>query len=291
MPRPLPKAHSDPAGLKTDGDLPYNLRPKDAFRLIEDIHDLLHDVNSMMVEREFGRMEELLDPAGFSGFISRTVADRLEGLTRTLVKNRHHNGYPDLLPRGVYPSNATPHGTEGGLEVKATRSAMSWQAHGPRAGWFCLVQFSIDVDEEKPLADREPTRVLAVMVAELEKEDWSWQPAKTGRIRSGTASVKPSGTAKLRANAVWVDPGYQAEHDTRLFDGRRAAWRKGAPEEDLIEILEDAGGPLHWSEIAERVATEIDVPAEKLSSTTQTVLRRMAGAGSVRKPRPGWYER
>ena len=284
------KAPTDQDGLKTDCELPYNLRPQDALRMVEDLHDLLHDVNSMMVDKGFDRMEELLDPAGFSGFISRTVVDRLDRLSRALVKNIHHNGYPDLLPRGVYPADSVQHGTEGGLEVKASRNQSSWESHGPRGGWFCVVQFDIDEDADKALRNREPTRVLAVMIGKLAKEDWSWQPARTGRIRSGTASIKPAGAAKLRASAVWVDPSYQEEHEERLLIARRVAWRTGAAEDDCLEILRDAGHPMKADEIAEAVALKIDVPADRLLSTTTSTLKKLVKAGSASRPKPGRYE-
>ena len=121
MPRFTERALTDRRGLRTGNDLPYNLRPEDVIRVAEDVHDLLHEVNSMMVARSFDRMEELLDPAGFSGFVSRSVVDRFAGLSRPLVKNTYHNGYPDLLPYGTYAGDAVQHGTKGGLEVKASR--------------------------------------------------------------------------------------------------------------------------------------------------------------------------
>src|SRR4051812_8829101 len=118
VPRFIERAGTDRAGLKTGVTLPYHLQPNDFLRTVEDIHDLLHDVNSLLHGRGYDRMEELLDPAGYSGFVSRTIVDRIDRLSRALVRNEYHNGYPDLLPRGVYPNDAVQHGTSGGLEVK-----------------------------------------------------------------------------------------------------------------------------------------------------------------------------
>src|SRR5258708_14552431 len=144
MPRYVEHLHADPAGTVNAGDLPnplpFNLTPTNFFRTVEDIHEVLHEVNSLMHAKGYQRMEELLDPAGFSGMVSRTGVDRLGRASRALVMNKQHNGYPDLLVDGQYAGNAVQHG-EGGLEVKATRSERSWQKHGPRAGWFCVFQF------------------------------------------------------------------------------------------------------------------------------------------------------
>jgi hypothetical protein len=284
------KASTDSDGLREQVDLPYNLQPREVLRTVEDIHDLLHEVNSMLVGKGYDRMEELLDRAGFSGFVSRTVVDRLDRLSRQLVQNGYHNGYPDLVPRGAYAGDKIQHGDKGGLEVKASRNAASWESHGPRGGWFCIVQFEIDRDESKALQDREPTRVLAVMIAELDKDDWKWQPAGEGKIRSGTASIKPSGAAKLRANSPWVDPAYAGEHDARLFRAKRDAWRKGDAEGDCLAVLVAGNGVMSAQDVADEVASKIDVPADQIKSSVQTALKKLVEAGAVTKPKPGAYE-
>ena len=60
--------------------------------------------------------EELLDPAGFSGLLSRAIVDDIHRQSRALDRNEYHNGYPDLVPHGLYPGNSVQHGTKGGLE-------------------------------------------------------------------------------------------------------------------------------------------------------------------------------
>ena len=209
MPRFVERAEVDPSGTadvsELPASLPHGLTPRDFFRTVEDVHDLLHDVNQLLYSKQYDRLEELLSRAGFSELISRTVVNRLARASRALVMNQFHNGYPDLLVRGHYPLDSVQRG-EGGLEVKASRNASSWQSHGPRAGWFAVVQFRLDERTDIATKDLEPTRIVAVMIAELTMEDWSWQPAGAGRIRSGTATVRPSGALKLRGGAVWVDP-------------------------------------------------------------------------------------
>lgn len=289
MSRYIEKAPTDPAGLKAGVELPYHFQPRDVLRIVEDMHDVLHEINSMMDAKSFNRMEELLDPAGFSGFVSRTIVEGLDRHCRALVRNEFHNGYPDLLPHGVYPSDAVQHGERGGLEVKASRNPSSWESHGPRGGWFCVVQFALDENKDKALKDREPTKVLAVMIEQLEKEDWNWQPAKEGKIRSGTASIRPSGAAKLRTNAAWVEPSYQHEHDERLTIARLATWRSRAAEDDCLEILIETGEEMKPAEIAEIVATKILVPAERVRSATESALKKLVKAETISKPKPGRY--
>ena len=64
MSRYIEKAPTDPAGLKSGIDLPYHLQPRDVLRMVEDMHDVLHEINSMMDAKGFNRVEELLDPPG-----------------------------------------------------------------------------------------------------------------------------------------------------------------------------------------------------------------------------------
>jgi hypothetical protein len=291
--RYIEKAGLDASGLIGPSDLPralpYNLQPRDFLRMVEDLYQLLHDLNVRLDDRDYDRLEELLDPAGFSGLISRAVVDGVSKFSRALVKNRYHNGYPDLLPARTYPGDSTPHGDRGGLEVKASRSDTSWQSHGPRAGWFCVVQFEIDRDETKAIRDREPTMVRAVMVAELARDDWSWQPAAAGRMRSGTASIKPVGRAKLRAGAVWVDPTYRGAHELRLTTERQAVFGEGA-EGIVLEALRQSGRPARAAELAELVGPPAGLQAHDVKSRVTSALGRLVRAGSVRRIRPGVFE-
>ncbi len=101
----------DPAGIVDHTllpeALPYGLEPRHVFRAIEDVHDLIHQLNVVLQGASYEPLEDLLDRASFSGLISRTIATRLaEARSGSLVVNRFHNGYPDLIPKGVYPNDA-----------------------------------------------------------------------------------------------------------------------------------------------------------------------------------------
>jgi hypothetical protein len=293
----LQLAPTDHGGLRATADLPwplpYHLEPRDVLRLVEDVHQLLHDLNNQLSSKGYEPLEELLDKAGFSGLISRAVVDRVARLSKGLDRNEFHNGYPDLLPHGAYPQNRVQHGVEGGLEVKASRSEGGWQSHGPRGGWFCVVQFALDEDESKALWDREPTRVRAVLVAELSTADWSWQPAREGRIRSGTASVKPSGEARLRSGAVWVDPAYEPRHLERLAEAGLKVLRADAPHRILAVFEHDfPGQEVTRNQLAEGLAARAGLgnPA-RLASLVETAVRELVRSGAVRRVSPGRYRR
>lgn len=301
VPRYVERPVADAAGLRDELDLPwtlpYNLKPRDVFRTVEDLYEMLHEVNVRLHDLGYDRLEELLDPAGFSGLVSRSVVDRFERFSRALVRNRFHNGFPDLVPRGAYPGDSVQHGDRGGLEVKASRYEASWQSHGPRRGWFCVIQFEFDKDPTKALHDREPTVVRTALVAELKSTDWSWQPAREGRIRSGTASIRPSGVAKLRSGAVWVNPAYELTHQERLRGALLDVFGTLA-EELVLAALQRAARPVRPLDVAAELSTvpvseEFSkcplLPAEAIVGRVRGALSRLVAAGRVERVGRGTF--
>lgn len=294
MPRFIELATTDAAGLRTEDQLPrslpYFLAPRDVLRCIEDLHQLLHDLNGQLHEKGYERLEELLDKAGFSGLVSRAVVDNIARQARSLSMNGYHNGYPDLVPSGVYPNDKAQHGDQGGLEVKASRSETSWQAHGPRAGWFLVVQFEIDEREDIAKQHREPTRILAAMVAELALDDWAWAPAREGRIRSGTASVKPSGHVKLRSGAVWVEPEYEEKHQRLLLDARLKVFGDSRVElvADYFHATSDEF--VRSADVVAALSELHDFEPQQIESRVETAIKKLIRDGRVTRVAPGRFQ-
>ncbi len=282
-PRYVRNVPVDPAGRVDDADLPerlpYELTTRVFVRTVEDVHELLYHLNGLLHSRRYSRVEALLDPAGFSGLLSRTVVDRVAAASRTLVVNRFHNGYPDLLERGRYAENRAQHG-EGGLEVKASRYPSGWQTHGPRSGWFCVVQFRLDERHDIAELDLEPTRIVAVMVARLERGDWSHAPAREGRIRSGTASVKTSGVVKLRRGAVWVEPSYRAEHE-RLLEQAQASTFGDESDVLVMSTLRRMGIAATAREVATALAAERGLRESTALGRVSSAFRRLRNEGKL----------
>ncbi len=292
VPRFIEKLSADPKGLRTVAALPcvlpYSLRPSDILPMVESVYEMLHEVNSRLHNLGYDRLEELLDSAGFSGLVSRSVVDRLGRMSRALIPNSYHNGYPDLLPRGVYPKDAVQHGKLGGLEVKASRYDSGWQSHGPRSGWFCVVQFELDSRENLALQDREPTQFRAVLIAELLESDWSWQPAKQGRIRSGTASIKSSGEVKLRRGSVWVDPNYETAHKSRLKAALLNDLSSGI-DDTVHQTLVTLASVATAHDVATQVALSVGLHQNDVLGRVKLSLARLVRTGRAKRPSRGQY--
>ena len=296
MPEPaarsfLREVRPDPDGLvgaqSLPNPLPFGLQPRDVLRTVEDVQQLVHRLNLVLHDAAYAPLEDLLDRASFSGLISRTVAARLAAASRVLVVNQYHNGYPDLVRTGEYPNDAVQRGT--GLEIKASRSEASWQSHGPRPGWFCVVQFAIDERADVARLDRDPTTIRCAMLAELGERDWSWTPARSGRIRSGTASVTQSGKLKLRTGAVWVDPSYRSRHDALIARLRVAEFRRVAPQQ-ILALLAERGVPMSAQEAAEEIAPEVGLSLNDASRVARSAFASLRKDGRiVNGPKRGTY--
>ena len=134
----------------------------------------------------------------------QAVARRTGNAKPGLAVNQHHNGRPDLVPRARYGGDAVQRGAEG-VEVKASRSSNSYQGHNVESGWLMVLRFATD-DSSEPVYEREPTTVVAVMLANLTEADWNFSGRAPRSRRTPTASVNRAGLQKLRAGTVYGLP-------------------------------------------------------------------------------------
>ena len=221
MSRYLERPNLHPRGLSSNAQLPYGLRLAEVRAALEDIYDFFYNVNRFLVEKGWDRLEETLMAATFSGLISEMVVQSTSKQSETLIKNEFHNGRPDLLPRGHYVKDAVLRGEEG-IEVKASRNVGGWQGHNVESGWIMIFQYEVDRVTE-PVEDREATRFVRVLLAQLDETDWSFSGRREGSRRTITASILRSGMEKLEAGALYLDPTYVPARRS----GRRGATPRG----------------------------------------------------------------
>jgi hypothetical protein len=106
--------------LNKEADLPFQLRLEDFALAMQDVYDFFHDVNVGLVGKGLERLDDMLRPAIMSGVLSDMLTASLARHSRTLTPNAYFNGHPDLVVRGVYPSNKVQAGVDG-IEIKTTR--------------------------------------------------------------------------------------------------------------------------------------------------------------------------
>ncbi len=188
--------------------IPYGCDVSHIRAAMNDFLNFLGFINLQLNGKGIPRLESCLMPANFSSIVGEFMTATIPKHCATLAKNLYHNGHPDLLPQGMYPRNAQLHASEG-IEVKGSRYSSGWQGHNVEDVWLMVFVFEANraTDANKGIAPI-PFRFLKVVGSQLEKDDWKFSGRSETSRRTITASVTPSGYAKMEAN--WI---YRAETD------------------------------------------------------------------------------
>lgn len=200
----------DPDGFNSAAVIPYGCTVEHVRRAMQDFLDFLGFLNHQLASRRLERLEAFLMPANFSSMVGEFMAAAIPRYCQGLVRNRYHNGHPDLVPCGRYVGDAALHAGEG-IEIKASRHRSGWQGHNPEDVW--LLTFVFDGNSSRDRAQGRPPkpfRFVKVVGAPLVKADWSFSGRSSTSRRTITASVTRLGYAKMEAN--WI---YRAKTETR----------------------------------------------------------------------------
>lgn len=170
---------------------------------MQDFSDFLEFVNIQLHAKQIPRLESFLMAANFSSMVGEFMTMSLPKYCRTIVKNRFHNGHPDLVPSGRFPGDSAHHASEG-IEVKASRYASGWQGHNPEDVWLMVFVFDSNTPRDQPEATPpKPFRFVKVVGAELAKDDWKFSGRSETSRRTITASVRRSGFDKMEGNWIY----------------------------------------------------------------------------------------
>ncbi|HUD83551.1 MAG TPA: hypothetical protein VMQ67_08605, partial [Candidatus Saccharimonadales bacterium] len=163
-------------------------------------------INGRLRTKEMHRLESFMMAANFSSLVGEFMSATIPKNCPTLVKNRYHNGHPDLLPAGRFPRNAMQHGTDG-IEIKASRYRRGWQGHNAEDSWLMVFVFDsntsqLDKETNEAQAPR-PFRFVKVVGAQIAKSDWSFSGRSGTSRRTITASVTRGGYEKMEGNWIY----------------------------------------------------------------------------------------
>lgn len=192
-----------PTGFNPKADIPYGLTTDHIRRAMDDFAEFLSFINTQLHTKRMPRLETFLMPANFSSMVGEFMASVIPQYCPTLVKNRYHNGHPDLLPKGMFAGDSVLHASEG-LEIKASRRQSGWQGHNPEDVWLMVFVFDANSarDRAQGILPR-PFRFVKVVGARLSKEDWRFSGRSRTSRRTITASVARSGYDKMEANWIY----------------------------------------------------------------------------------------
>lgn len=193
----------DPTRFNPGCLLPYGLTTAHIHAAMLDFVDFLGFINQQLNSKALPRLESFLMPANFSSIVGEFMTMTIPRYCKSLVKNRYHNGHPDLIPHGVFPDDAVQHSTEG-IEIKGSRHASGWQGHNAEAVWLMVFHFDSNTANDANLEiGPKPFQFLGVYAARLELQDWSFSGRSATSRRTITASVRQSGAIKMKNNWVY----------------------------------------------------------------------------------------
>lgn len=185
--------------------MPYGVMPKHIRQAMMKFTDFLGFVNGQLHRKRIERLESFLMPANFSSIVGEFMAAAIPKHCGTIVRNRYHNGHPDLLPAGTYPGDSILHGPKG-IEVKASRHTSGWQRHNPEDVWLMVFVFDANASRDAWIGvEPKPFRFVKVVGAMLTKNDWQFSGRSNTSRRTITASVKRSGYDKMESNWIYRD--------------------------------------------------------------------------------------
>lgn len=184
-------------------ELPYGCTVEHIRLAMQDFVEFLGFINQQLRTRNIERLEAMLMPANFSSIVGEFMNSGIPKHCPTLVKNRYHNGHPDLIPAGRFPDDAVQHAGEG-IEIKGSRYLRGCQGHNPEDIWLLVFMFDSNRpdDATKGVAPR-PLRFVWVVGARLTMEDWTFSGRSGASRRTITASVNRSGYEKMMANRIY----------------------------------------------------------------------------------------
>src|SRR5438045_3093118 len=79
---------------------------------MNDFVNFLGFINQQLYTKELQRLEVMLMSANFSSIVGEFMTSSIPKYCSSMVKNKYHNGHPDVLPAGSFPNDAAQHANE-----------------------------------------------------------------------------------------------------------------------------------------------------------------------------------
>lgn len=185
-----------------NAEIPYGCTVEHIGFAMDSFTDFLGYVNRQLNVKGIQRLESMLMSANFSSVVGEYLKASIAENCPSLVKNRYHNGHPDLIPAGTFPNDAVQH-SQSGIEIKASRYVRGWQGHNPEAIWLMIFVFDSNRSTDSLESAPKPFQYLLVAGAQLIEDDWTFSGRHGESRRTITASINKSGYDKLMANWIY----------------------------------------------------------------------------------------
>ena len=186
--------------------LPYGVTVDHIYSAMQAFVEFIGFINEQLATRNTERLECMLMQANFSSIVGEFITATVPKFCPGIVKNRYHNGHPDLIPAGKFPQDRCQYGHEG-IEVKASRYLKAWQGHNAEESFLMVACYKAGrpTDVGNNIGPM-PFEFLLVCGAQLERTDWVFSGRSETSRRTITASVTDSGYRKMMANWIYKAP-------------------------------------------------------------------------------------
>jgi hypothetical protein len=192
----------DNDGFNPKARIPFGVTSAHVHAAMDNFIEFLTLIDKQLVAKKMNTLENTIMQANFSSIVSEFIATQIPKHCKTVVKNRYHNGHPDMLPAGKYKDDAEQHGGTDGIEVKASRYLHSWQGHNVEDVWLMVFVFQSGREGPK-VKNTQGFKFLLVAGAMLTKADWLFAGRSATSRRTITASVTRAGSDKMMANWIY----------------------------------------------------------------------------------------
>jgi hypothetical protein len=189
-------------GFNSRAEIPYGIKTTHIRKAMKEFLEFLGFINRQLRRKKIERLESFLMPANFSSIVGEFMGSAIPKHCKTVVRNKYHNGHPDILPTAHCPEDAIQHGPEG-IEIKGSRHLSGWQGHNAEEMWLMVFVFDANTSRDAGLGvEPKSFRFIKVVGAKLDRDDWQFSGRSETSRRTITASVKRSGFEKMEAN--WI---------------------------------------------------------------------------------------
>jgi hypothetical protein len=190
-------------GFNQDSKIPHGLSINHIKAAMQDFIDFLTFINKQLNTKGTPRLESFLMPANFSSMVGEFMVATMPKYCNSIVKNKYHNGHPDMLPKGMYENDSILHAPIG-IEVKGSRHKNGWQGHNPEDAWLMVFVFDSNTARDESLGIKpKPFVFRKVVGAQLTKSDWKFSGRSSTSRRTITASVTSEGAQKMENNWIY----------------------------------------------------------------------------------------
>jgi hypothetical protein len=101
----------NPNGFNPNAQIPYGVELEHVRKAMQEFIEFLGFINGQLHTKKIERLESFLMPANFSSMVGEFMVAAIPKHCKALIRNKYHNGHPDLIPAGHYPGDSILHAT------------------------------------------------------------------------------------------------------------------------------------------------------------------------------------